>query len=268
LTCDLCGCDIIRDPQEKPLANGEKRVYPYYRCTGGKSTEWYQEHFGKPKCPMYYGPYWLESEIDEAFESAIENLYVDPETHEWVQKEIEDDYRNLKEMAAEEIRSLKAQAKTNETNILVMVQRAAVANPMVQARYEAEIENLDRQNQEIMARLKDLETGESALSLLDIGETLEMSKALKNNYLEASPEKRKRLHKLLFRTVRVTRRELAAGLDDEDEAPTISPFYFVWNEPFRSLWEIGYIQNMAEVAGLRTKVQKTYESGVGIEERA
>jgi hypothetical protein len=41
-----------------------------------------------------------------------------------------------------------------------------------------------------------------------------------------------------------------------DQVPMISVFYFVWNEPFKSLWEIGYIQNMAEVTGLRTKAQR------------
>jgi hypothetical protein len=97
---------------------------------------------------------------------------------------------------------------------------------------------------------------------------LELSKALKDNYLAADQEKRKRLHKLLFRTVRVTRRELTASPDDGDETPTISPFYFVWNEPFKSLWGIGFIQNLAEETGLRTKAQKAHKPGVGIEERA
>jgi hypothetical protein len=217
---------------------------------------------------MYYGPYWLESEIDEAFESAIENLYVDPETYEWIKKEIEDDYKNLKEMAAEEIRSLKVQLGLNETNVSGMVQRAAQATPLVQARYEAEIENLERRNEEIRARVKDLETGESAVSLQDLGETLELSKALKDNYLASDQEKRKRLHKLLFRTVRVTRRDLTATPEDGDEAPTISPFYFVWNEPFKSLWEIGFIQNMAEETGLKSRKHKSYKPGVILGERA
>lgn len=273
LTCDLCGCDIIQDPQKKTLASGETKVYPYYRCTGGKSKEWYQAHFGKPKCPMYYGPYWLESEIDEYFALAIESLYVDPDTYEWVKSQIEDDYKNLKDLAAQEIKSLGAQLLTNDDMASMMSQRAAKAkNPLVQARYEAEIENLERQKLEMQARLKDLETGESAISLEDIGETLELSKSLKDKYLEASPEKRKRLHKLMFRTVRVTRRELTATPDFTPEgeviAPTVSPFYFVWNEPFKSLWEIGFIQNMAEVTGLRTAAQKAHKPGLKIKERA
>jgi hypothetical protein len=72
----------------------------------------------------------------------------------------------------------------------------------------------------------------------------------------------------LFRTVRATRRELTSTPEDSDEAPTVSPFSFVWNEPFKSLWEIGFIQNIAEETDLRTRTQKTHKSGVILEERA
>ncbi len=79
---------------------------------------------------------------------------------------------------------------TNDVMASMMSQRAAQAkNPLVQARYKAEIENLERQKLEMQTRLKDLETGETSISLEDIGETLELSKALKDNYLAASPEK-------------------------------------------------------------------------------
>ena len=48
----------------------------------------------------------------------------------------------------------------------------------------------------------------------------------------------------MFSTVRITKEGWLFDIDTDDVSPTLAPFYFVWNEPFKSLWEIGFIQGM------------------------
>lgn len=269
LTCDFCGCEVIGDPHEKVLRRtGEKKTYIYYRCTGGKDRAWYLEHYGRPKCPLYYGPYHTEEDIDEFFEFAISSLYVDPDTYSWVRTQLEEDLKNLKELRRVELTSLKKQLTEIEATLGPMAQRAAVSKPPVQAVYEREIDNLERRKAGTKARIESLETGEEAVSLDDINETIELSKALKDMYLEASPEKRKRLNKLMFRTVRLTREGYTPETDADDPYVTEAPFYFVWNEPFKSLSEIGFIQGMSEATADLTEEQKAHRPKLTIRERA
>jgi len=269
LTCDFCGCEVIGDPHEKTLRRtGETKTYIYYRCTGGKDSSWYREHYNKPKCPLYYGPYHTEKDIDSFFEAAVGSLYVDPETYDWVRSRLGEDLKNLKEYRRNELVALKKQLTETETTLGLMAQRAAVAKPPLQAEYEKEIGNLARRREETKARIESLETGKEAASLEDIEETLELSNALKNKYLSASPEKRARLNKLLFRTVRITKKGWLPTPDEGDERLTLEPFYFVWNEPFKSLWEIGFIQQAAEATAGLTQGQKAQKPKLIVRERA
>jgi hypothetical protein len=65
-------------------------------------------------------------------------------------------------------------------------------------------------------------------------------KAVVEKYLDCG------INHLMFRTVRITLKNYCATIDDEDRFLTVAPFYFEWNKPFKSLWEIGFIQGMAE----------------------
>jgi DNA invertase Pin-like site-specific DNA recombinase len=269
LTCDFCGCEVIGDPHGKVLRRtGEKTTYVYYRCTGGRDTAWYREHYHKPKCPLYYGPYHTEEDIDSFFEAAISSLHVDAQTYDWVRSRLGEDLKNLKQYRQGELAALRKELAETETTLSLMAQRAALAKPPLQAEYEREIENLVRRKAETKARIESLETGKEAASLEDIEETLELSKGLKDMYLDASPEKRRRLNKLMFRTVRVTKKGWLPTPDEGDEYLTLEPFYFVWNEPFKSLWEKGFIQQMAEATAGLTKEQGAYKPKLIIKERA
>jgi hypothetical protein len=269
LTCDFCGCDVVGDMHEKVLKrSGEKRTYVYYRCTGGKDSTWYREHFRQPKCPMYSGPYHSEADIDEFIETAIENLYVDPDTMDWVKCELEEDYRNLKQLRQDELAQLKKRQSEIENDQGPIAQRAALAKPPLQSIYEQELTRLVEERTSIEARIRSIETGEDAVSLENIHDTLELSKSLKDNYLAASPEKRAKLNKLMFRTIRVTKEGWIPTHEEGDECLTIAPFYFVWNEPFRSLWEIGFIQQMSEAEAGLTAEQKAHKPKLSIRERA
>ena len=263
LTCDLCGCAMVGDDHSKILkSTGEKQAFIYYRCTGGKRSEYYQEHFGKPKCPLYYGPYFTEQEIDRYFEEAISSLYVDPDTYKWVQEQLEDDYQNLKEMNEEEVRNLKREYSRILTNESFVIQRMPTANPLVQVAFERELENHEIRKAEIDARIEQLEKGEEAISREEIRDTLELSKALKDNYLAASPEKRRKLNKLMFITVNISYKDRPVIPSGQEEYITVAPFHFVWNEPFKSLWEIGFIQGMAETEAEEKVKEKAAKSAV------
>ena len=248
LTCDFCGCRLVGDSHERiNEKTGEKRIFIYYRCTGGKRTEWYQEKYKQPKCPLYYGPYYTEEKIDGFFEDAIDLLYIDPGVYDWMRGQLEEGYKNLTALNANELTSLRKEIAHNETTSGDLVEASARAmNDRVRAAYEKRIDDIERRNAEVEARIEELEKGEEAVSIDDIRETLVLSKSLKENYLNASPEKRTKLNRLMFSTVRITKEGWLPEIDEDDNSVTLAPFYFVWNEPFKSLWEIGFIQGMGE----------------------
>ncbi len=262
LTCDFCGCKLVGDLHEKKnRKTGEKRPLIYYRCTGGKRTEWYQEHYKLPKCPLYYGPYYKEEDIDHFFEFGIGTLYVDPDTYDWVRSQLEEDAKNLKTLNAQEITALKKERAHNETTSANLAEAVGnTRNERARAVYEKKIDGLELRNAEIEARLEELEKGEEAVSLDEINEVLELSKALKDNYLAATPEKRAMLNKLMFRTVRITKEGYTPATEDDDPYLTEAPFYFVWEEPFKSLWEIGFIQGMSEAEVEEREEEKATKS--------
>jgi len=72
----------------------------------------------------------------------------------------------------------------------------------------------------------------------------------------------------MFRTVRITKEGWIPTHDEGDECLTIVPYYFVWNEPFKSLWEIGFIQGMSEATADLTEEQKAHRPKLTIRERA
>jgi DNA invertase Pin-like site-specific DNA recombinase len=235
LECDYCKMSVIRDGHGK---------HSYYRCSGGRSTDWYQAHFGRPKCPLYYGPYFKQAEIDEFLELMIGELYVDPETYEYVRAEIEEDYKNLKTLNADEAKTLQDEHKKNLVTQDALALRLSKANEAVIPALERQIAALESENQRIEARLEELKNGEQAVSLEEIGDCLELAKSLKETYLAASPEKREKLNRLMFRTIRVARKDSVPSSDEGDDFVTSAPFYIVWNEPFKSLAEIGFIHGL------------------------
>ncbi len=235
LECDYCGMNVIRDGQGKHV---------YYRCSGGRPTEWYQKHYGTPKCPGYYGPYHKEEDIDEFLALMIGELYVDPETYEYIRAEIEDDYKNLKTLNADEAEALQKEQRKNLATQGALTLRLDKASELVVPSIYRQIAALESENQRIEARLEELKNGEQAVSLEEIGDCLELAKSLKETYLQASPEKRAKLNRLMFRKIRVARKDSVPSSDEGDDFVTFAPFYIVWNELFKALAEIGFIQGL------------------------
>jgi site-specific DNA recombinase len=250
MRCDLCGCSVVGEEGTHTIrSTGEVRRYQYYHCTSGKPESFYLERFKQSKCPLSRHPWYREGEIDRFFEMAIESLYVDPETYAWVKEHLEEDYRNLKELRAAEMTSLRKERTEIETKEAFIVERMpSVHSDLARTAYDRELENMEKRKAEITDRLDELESGEEKISLEEIEDTLELSKALKDIWLAASPEKRAKLNRLMFRSVFLTVKGGLTTAGAEDAALTLAPFYFVWNEPFKSLWEIGFIQQMAETS--------------------
>ena len=240
LECDYCGMSVIRDLHGK---------HAYYRCSGGRPPEWYQKHYGKPKCPLYYGPYHKEEDIDEFLALMIGELYVDPERYELIRSEIEDDYKNLKALNADEADALEKERKKNLATQSVLTLRLGKANEAVVPALERQIAALEAENERITARLEELKNGEQAVTLEEIGDSLELAKSLKETYLAASPEKRAKLNRLLFRKIRVSRKDSVPSSDEGDDFVTSAPFYIVWNDLFRALADIGFIQGLDRAKG-------------------
>lgn len=248
ITCDYCEKSVIFDPQYRTnKRTGETRIHKYYRCTGGRSEAWYQEHYHLPKCPMYYGPYWKEADLDRLFGMFIEALYIDPQVAEWVRSEIESDYKNLAALNDQEREALDRKARENEnTKKQLTLRLAAVTIPSVIKAIGDQIDALEKENEDIRRQLEDLRTGARAVSVEEVRDILELSKSLKDNYLAATPEKREKLNKLMFRTVRLARKDDLVQPVENDPALTLSSIYFDWNEPFKTLNEIGFIQGVSE----------------------
>jgi hypothetical protein len=257
MKCDFCGCDIVGEEGTHLVRKtGEIKKYVYYHCTGGKQEAFYLEKFNRVTCPLKTKPWYREKEIDRFFEMAIESLYVDPETYGWVKEHLEEDYHNLKELHAAEAISLRKEHTEIETKEAFIIQRMPkVHSDLARAAYDRELENLEKRKIEVSNRLNELESGTEKVSLEEIEDTLEVSKALKNEWLQASPEKRAKLNKLMFRSVFLTVKGGLTTAGAEDAGLTLWPLYFVWNEPFKSLWEIGFIQQAAET----TAEQKAQE---------
>jgi hypothetical protein len=218
--------------------------HAYYRCSGGRPTEWYQKRYGRPKCPGYYGPYHKEQDIDEYLGLMIGELYVDPAVDEYIRAEIEDDYKNLKALNADEADALQKEQVKNRATQDALALRLARANEAIVPALERQIAALEVENERIVARLEELKNGEQAVSLEEIGDCLELAKSLKETYLQASPEKRAKLNRLMFITIRVSRKGSSPTSDEDDPFVTESPFYVVWNDLFKALAEIGFIQGM------------------------
>jgi hypothetical protein len=235
LECDYCGMSVIRDLHGK---------HAYYRCSGGRPTEWYQKHYGRPKCPGYYGPYHKEEDIDEYLGLMIGELYVDPAVDEYIRTEIEDDFKNLKALNASEAEAKQREFNKNENLISGLTLQLGQCQDIVAKRIREKIADLVQENERIVARLEELKNGEQAVSLEEIGDCLELAKSLKETYLQASPEKRAKLNRLMFITIRVSRKGSSPTSDEDDPFVTESPFYVVWNDLFKALAEIGFIQGM------------------------
>ena len=258
MKCDLCGCDIVGEEGSHTIrSTGEVRRYQYYHCTSGKAEGFYLEKFNNPKCPLSRHPWYREREIDQFFGMAIESLYIDPETYTWVKEHLEEDYQNLKELHAAEMTSLHMERTEIETKEAFIIQRMpSVSSDLARGAYDRELENMEKRKAEITDRLNELESGVEKVSLEEIEDTLELSKALKDKWLAASPEKRARLNKLMFRSVILTVKGALTTAGAEDAGLTLWPLYFVWNEPFKSLWEIGFIQKMAETSAEEREREK------------
>ena len=64
----------------------------------------------------------------------------------------------------------------------------------------------------------------------------------------------------MFITVSIAPKGSVAGLGEGEPASTVSPFQFDWNEPFKTIWEIKYIQAMSEVEAEEKEREKAKKS--------
>ena len=253
LTCHICGSSFLGDQQVKALKDGSKRIHHYYHCTN-------------PKCQLYKAPYLKEAELDDAFGAAIEALDVDEKVYEEVKGQLEEGYNLLKEINRDKVKNLRKRLVELDAEEKFIIKQMPKATPLVLQAFQRNLEAVVTEHSEVTAQLESTETGEIAGAVEDIGEILEFYKALKEIYLQASLEKRRKLNSLLYRTVEVYREPTLLPTGGSEECLTADRFQFHWNQPFLDLAKNGFIKGMEMAkAGVPdpSEPQKTPEIKVG-----
>ena len=91
---------------------------------------------------------------------------------------------------------------------------------------------------EIKGEIQHLEESED-VSMEESIQTLELMKDFKNQYVTATAEKKVLMHKYIFRTVIAYWRVF--------EGRNLRGMQFIYNEPFKSLLEIGVMEKSAQL---------------------
>jgi len=215
LKCGICGHTVLGEEKIKKFKKtGEKR-YVYYHCAQSKD-----------KCQH---PTYTETEMDEFFELAISDLWWTEEAYELVRKNLEIDYHAREEIVKEEISALKkelAEVKIKIDRGLDLLLSGKISPELLNEKHNS----LKIRQAEIEGRMSEL-AQEKAQKIEKIFDSLELTKDLKTKYLQASPEIREKLAKLMYITVFVNpRKSRVAGRE------TRQPLDIIWNEPFASIF--------------------------------
>jgi site-specific DNA recombinase len=242
LECAHCGCMITAEI---------KKGIRYYHCTSGRNTSYYQEKFKSDNCPKK-GINWREDEIEYAFTHAIGELHFDKGILSWLREKLYEDDDNRKAVIDAELNGLNAELEMIDKDI-EKVFDYAVKNDSLGDLVNKKIDRLKLRKKEIIAEIAELEE-EKEDYIADALQTLELMKDFKNQYFAAESQKRKQMHKLMFRTVLageifsikddmgilVTRKTWKGKLDNNNNLG------FIWNEPFKTLFDIKLIQEISE----------------------
>lgn len=254
IKCGWCGCTLTPDNMASAYAYGKKKPPKvYYRCSYAKKSgdpDWYEKKFGTDhsgvirnkagkirhnNCPQKF---WTETEIEEQIKDALKIPHYDEEAFQelktMLSKELETQIqlsevqkRNLKRKLGE-----KERLKKRLIDKMVLADFADVALEM-RERLEEVKRDVDKIKEEIsvLEEMEDAQTDE----LVD---TLSLCSNLSAQYENLSDMKKRELVMLAFGGIRAMKgwvrydneplRRHGIGLD------------FWWNEPFKSLFEIGF----------------------------
>lgn len=197
LKCSLCGCAIVGEERHKILRrSGKAASYVYYHCCQAKG-----------KCAL---DWFTEQELDRYFDYALgwlEELTFTPDVYEHARKKLEEDYQDGRAQAAEELTALRkeltqveSQSKTLNGHLLSGAIQPTAYTEMRDA--------LGARKVEVAARIAELEGTEE--NFIDFAcESLKLVNDFKINYLHGSPNIRKRLSNLLFKTTTLEPRRVA-----------------------------------------------------------
>ncbi|MEN6560969.1 MAG: recombinase family protein [Acidobacteriota bacterium] len=230
ITCGLCGSPYIEEDHERH----------YFRCT-----------YQRQACNKLGSPRLKGSELDLLLETAIGMIDFEQSVYEWLKGEVEETYRLNRETEAVEKKRLTAEKDSIEEERSRALQAFTKGITTDEGLVREEINRLTDRKARIEARLKELDAGEDMIIQNSL-DTLGILKDFKNQYLSADPEKRRRMHVLLFRKVAVhplkqSRKELLA---DPKRALLLGeyPLDIEWNEPFDWLFEGKSIRELGRLA--------------------
>ena len=230
ILCGFCGC--VLTPEKITKKSGKE--YTYYHCTNGKGQAFYEKKFKMKKCPQKW---WKEEEIEEEFTSEIGLLHFDEGIMGWLRKEMGEHEKEQQEITASQLKNLRAEQTLNEKKLRRLYEDK-VEGDIPEDWFKEEFEKTRERQDEIKAEIDHLEESED-VSMEENIQTLELMKDFKNQYLTATLEKKVLMHKYIFRTVyaywRVLKDRNLRGMN------------FVYNEPFKSLLEIGVMEKSEQL---------------------
>lgn len=224
ITCGLCGCSVVGETKTKLMKQtGKKKSFTYYHCTQGRG-----------KCAL---PWFTEKEIEDAFTLAIKSLYIDPQADEYIRNKLNEGWQNEKYNTKATLQNLRSE-KTKLESKLSLLYDDKCTSDIPEDFFRKEFARTTDRLEEIRTEERIMEE-DNEQSIEEGAKTLDLVKDFKNRYLSSKGVKRKEINQLLFRTI-------FAG-ECKFPIADLQPLKFVWNEPFTTLAEIGFIQRLDEV---------------------
>ena len=218
MVCGLCGKPYIEEDHERH----------YFRCT-----------LQVQACSKMGSPRFKGHELDLLLETAIGLLDFEPSVYEWMSEQVEETFRLTRETEAVErvrLEKDKERAKEERANTL----RAFTKGIGSEDDCKEETRKLTEEIERIDRRLKELDTGEEMIIRNSL-DTLGILKDFKNQYLSAEPEKRRRMHILLFQEDLCPPAEVlekrTTGRSQASVASEQYPLEIEWDELFAWLFE-------------------------------
>jgi len=274
LECDFCECSLG--------GYKTKGKYVYYQCSSGKRSvdlDWYKKHFpefykdwqnktkGKKRkgkhcpCPQ---PIWKEEEIDETIKHAVEELYFDQDIFAWMREKVGEDVRERRDAINSDLHSLRTRKGILEHQLEDLI--------LSKGQYEDEIELkvYDKKKAELAEETEALsqeiaeKEADKLKNMEEAIDSLELAYSFKNKYINSDREKQKIMSKMMFRTI-LAGSETHMKRTKPGESVMIIPSMkngkpnynkvlgLVWREPFRTLFDIQFLEDIKEAEEKKTQ---------------
>ena len=273
INCAYCDCGLA--------GYKKKDKYIYYHCSSGKHSvdpNWYKNKFGERAkkvrkrkgetivsyaCPQQN---WKEEEIDEVIQKTLEELYFDENVFDWLRKRVGEDIEEKQGAIQSEIKSLNIRKAKVETDLKTLILSKKNYSEDIELKvYHEELENLKSKVEEITDRIAELQE-ESQENMEEAIDSLELAYSFKNKHLQVDEDTKQIMLKMMFRTIYAGDAVSMFSHKPSMVVPSMKDgkynqsksLGFVWKEPFRTLFDIKFIQEVSEIDAEKAKNKNWY----------